>query len=282
MCRKQKRFIKPQKIDEIFSLQKKINKKLFHIYNEVVSKYISNYGRNRHVEQDYQPTEYQDDLKDTWEMVFSEHYKHHKLQFNISWIWKIGFQTENGSLEEVFFMQKELNKLCDEFKMEVLLEFNNEEIKIMHYAGYNYRTIIMDNQKLMREILFCQMQLNDELKFFLINLKSEIFDDMTSELVEEIYSHKHINDYGLITWEDIFKQHKAKQILLVKHIGLRWKWRYITVEETKLENILKLQERLINALDIIYCDLEIIYKDMYNVQLYTSQNGEPTSTPNRN
>jgi len=248
---------------ESFFLQREINKKLYNIYTIIETDRNKDFGTNYPLET-YTPVIFNEGDKITWHFAFKEHSEQQKLLHHIGCTWRTGFITEPGILEEVVVIQKQLNKIYDEVKMENLLNLNNEEIGLMHFAGYKYRTIEMDNPILLSNTLFFQLELNDDIQDLLVDLIIDNDFRIDRKKVETDYWHKDIAEYRQrrITWENVFEQHHAKQTILEK-IASKWNLRNITIDNMKLEDILKKQTYLIEMLQCVKKDLIDVYREMF-------------------
>jgi len=243
--------------NETFSLQRRINKKLYDIYIVIETNLKQCYGSTTPLEI-YTPVKYNKRRPIEWELVFKEHSEQQKLLRMVGCAWRGGFHSDPGTLEEVLDLQKKFNKILDELKMETWIDANEIEIALMHYVGYDYRTIDMDNQTDMKEAFLYQMRLNDDIEIFLNNLIKDIGTDQPP--VE--YSHKDIQEYCWITWEDIFEQYRIKQGFMAR-IEQLWHLRNETIDNRELENIIIDQIFIIENLRLLKCDLAKVYKKMF-------------------
>jgi len=251
----------PKIKNESFLLQREINEKLYNIYTVIETNYQKEYKSSYPLET-YTPAIFKEGDKITWDFAFKEHSEQQKILHYLGCTWRAGFHTEPGTLEEVLEIQKQLNKIYDEVKMENLLNLNNEEIGIMHFAGYRYRTIEMDNPILLHNTLLFQMDLNDNIQDLLVDLIIDNDLKMEREQVETDYCHEDISEYRHVTWENIFEQHHAKQALLEK-IAAKWSLRNITIDNMRLEHILKKQTILIEVLHFVKQNLIDVYREMF-------------------
>ena len=248
----------PELLTKIFELQRKINVKFHDLYIDITEGLIEKLYSS--------PL---DSSNVTWDLVFKEHRKQQLLLKNIEFKLKCGFPNENvkRKVEQICDIHKQLNRTYDNYKIEIFLFQNREEIAFMNFAGYNYRTIDIKNEELMKKIYLLQVEVNVEITERLVEISQYNFTNHKRNLMLEEYPLKHFLNYTkkAYAWKDIFEQHRLKQRLLLEQIGWWWNLRDITFEPDHFDFILRLQVRLNEAFKNAKSELSNVYKEMYDV-----------------
>jgi len=246
----------PELLTKIFDLQRNINVKFHDLYIDITEGPIEKLYSS--------PL---DSSNVTWELVFKEHRKQQLLLKNIEFKLKCGFPNENvkRKVEKIYEIHKQLNRTYDNYKMEIFLLQNSEEVAFMNFAGYKYRTIDIKNEDLMKKIYDLQVKVNVEISERLVEISKYNFTNFKRNLMLEEYPLKHFLNYNkkAHTWKDIFEQHQIKQRLLLEKLGWWWNLRDITFEPDHFEFILRVQGRLNDAFNNVKGELSKVYKEMY-------------------